>query len=186
MAYDTITTAGESDLDSSGYSLSGSNPSYGPLLPWAAGSYSRPFTADAILLRGAIASYSNPTESTVAEQVFGQQARQQGISLRHQANILYERALIHRARLREIDRRLMEFQSKLSIVKMHFPLDGGRTQQSLEKLIVDLEKQRHDEELKFWKDSADVRQKLFDGATVYSATRHRRDLLCGVEGDDDR
>jgi hypothetical protein len=156
-----------------------------PLLTWPGNGYGR-FQPDAILLGQALASYSDPSTSTVAEQVFGQQTRQQGIALRHQANILYERTLIHKARLKEIDRRLMEFQSKLSIVKMHFPLDGGRTQQSLEKLIVDLEKQRHDEEVKFWKDSADVRQELFDGATTYSATRHRHDLLCGVEGHDDR
>ncbi|MFX1578789.1 MAG: hypothetical protein ACFFBJ_04020 [Promethearchaeota archaeon] len=81
---------------------------------------------------------------------------------------------------------MREFQERLSIVKMHFPLDGGRTQQNLEKLIVELERQRHDEELNFWKDSADVRGKLFENAATYSATQHRRELLCGVEGTDGR
>jgi hypothetical protein len=186
MVYDMITTAGESGLYSSPYSGNRPCQPYAPPLPWPGEGYGSRFIPDAALLHYALNSYCDQSASTIAEQVFGHQTRQQGISLRHQANILYERSLIHKARLKEIDRRLMEFQSKLSIVKMHFPLDGGRNQQSLEKLIVDLEKQRHDEELKFWKDSTDVRQKLFDGATTYSAIRHRQDLLCGVEGDDDR
>jgi len=185
MVYDITATPAESRPYPSLYSENGLDQSYPCLLAWPGNGYS-PFQPDALLLHSALSSYFDPSAATVAEQVFGQQARQEGISLRHQANILYERTRIHKARLREIDRRLMQFQSRLSIVKMHFPLDGGRTQQTLEKLIVDLEKQRHDEELKFWKDSSDVRQRLFDGATTYSATRHRHDLLCGVEGHDDR
>jgi plasmid replication initiation protein len=132
-------------------------------------------------LQEALHSYVGAPAASVAEQVFGNQARQQRIALRHAANVLYERALLHRTHVKDIDRRLTEFQEKLSIIKMHFPLDGGRTQQTLEKTIIDLEKQRHDEELGFWKDSAEIRQQLFEDAAAYSATQHRRDILCGVE-----
>ena len=159
---------------------------YNSLLQSPSNGYFERLKPDAALLKEALSSYPGPESSTVAEQVFGNQARQQRISLRHFANILYERALLHRSHVKDIDRRLMEFQEKLSIIKMHFPLDGGRTQQTLEKLIIDLEKQRHDEELGFWKDSTEVRQQLFEDAATYSATRHRRDLLCGVEGEYDR
>jgi hypothetical protein len=65
---------------------------------------------------------------------------------------------------------------------MHFPLDGGRPQQHLEKLILELEKQRHDEETSFWKDSAEIRQQLFENAAIYGAAKRRQDMLCGVEG----
>ena len=153
------------------------------LLQWPRNGYFDRFKPDVILLQEALSSYEGPQGSTVAEQVFGGQARQQRISLKHLANILYERALLHKGHLKDIDRRLMEFQEKLSIIKMHFPIDGGRTQQNLEKIIIDLETQRHDEELGFWKDSTEVRQQLFENAATYSATRHRKDLLCGVEGE---
>jgi hypothetical protein len=156
---------------------------YDSLLQWPRNGYFDRFRPDVILLQEALASYSGLEASTVAEQVFGNQARQQRISLRHFVNILYERSFLYKAHVKDIDRRLMEFQEKLSIIKMHFPLDGGRTQQTLEKLIIDLEKQRHDEELGFWKDSTEVRQQLFEDAATYSATRHRKDLLCGVEGE---
>jgi len=75
----------------------------------------------------------------------------------------------------------MDCQEKLSIIKMHFSVDGGRSQQNLEKLIIDLEKQRHEEELNFWKDTTEVREKLFEQANVYSATIRRKDMLYGVE-----
>jgi len=157
---------------------------YDSLLQWPRNGYFEALKPDVILLKEALASYSGPQGSTLAEQIFGGQARQQRINLRHLANILYERALLHKGHVKDIDRRLMDFQERLSIVKMHFPVDGGRTQQNLEKLIVDLEKQRHEEELGFWKDSTEVRQQLFENAATYSATRHRKDLLCDVEGED--
>jgi hypothetical protein len=155
--------------------------SYDSILQWPATGYFDRLKPDFALLKEALASYPNIETFTVAEQVFGNQARQQKISLKHLVNILYERAVLHRSHLKDIDRRLMDCQERLSIVKMHFPVDGGRSQQNLEKLIIDLEKQRHDEELNFWKDTTEVREKLFEQANVYGATKRRKDMLYGVE-----
>jgi len=182
MAYNTTPQVRESYFYRSPYSDGKlERQPYDSLLQWPRNGYFDRLRPDAILLQEALRAYSGPQASTVAEQVFGNQARQQRISLKHLANILYERALLHKDHLKDIDHRMMEFQEKLSIIKMHFPLDGGRTQQTLEKIIIDLETQRHDEELGFWKDSMEVRQQLFENAATYSATRHRKDLLCGVE-----
>lgn len=183
MAYDITPPGTEPYFYHSACSQDQPRP-YDSLLQWPGNGYFDRLRPDALLLREALASYSGPPAVTVAEQIFGNQARQQKIALRHLANILYERALLHKGHLKDIDRRLMDFEEKLSIVKMHFPLDGGRTQQNLEKLILDLENQRHEEELGFWKDSTEVRQQLFENAAAYSTTQHRRDILCGVEGED--
>jgi hypothetical protein len=139
------------------------------------------FKRDAALLKEALSPCPSQRDRTLAEQVFGGQAKQQKISLGHLANILYERALLHRNRLRDIDWRLTECQDRLSVLKMNFPMDGGKTQQHLEKLIIELEKQRHDEEASFWKDSAEVRQQLFENATTYGAAKRRQSMLYGVE-----
>jgi len=182
MAYDTPAQNRDSYFCRSPYSGGElQHQPYDSLLQWPRNGYFDRFSPDAALLQEALSTYCGPQASTVAEQVFGNQARQQRISLRHFANTLYERALLHKSHVKDIDRRLMEFQEKLSIVKMNFPVDGGKTQQTLEKIILDLEKQRHEEELGFWKDSTEVRQQLFEDAATYSATRHRKDLLCGVE-----
>jgi len=154
---------------------------YDSLLQWPSNSYFDRLKPDSYLLKETLQPY-NPETLTVAEQVFGSQARQQKIGLRHLANILYERSLLHAKHLKEIDSRLMDSHEKLSILKMHFPVDFGRTGQNLERLIIQLEEDRRAEEINFWKDSTEIRQKLFEDAAVYSATKHRKDILYGVEG----
>jgi len=157
------------------------NPSYDSLLQWPSNGYFGTLKPDAWLLREALTPYKLLESSTVAEQVFGTQARQQKLGLKHLANIFYERALLDAKHLKEIDRRLMNCHEKLSIFKMHFPVDAGRTQQNLERLVVQLEEERRAEEINFWKDTTEIRQKLFEDAGAYSATRRRRDMLYGVE-----
>jgi hypothetical protein len=150
-------------------------------LPWPPDRSFEKFQFDAALLKEALSPCPSQRDGTLAEQVFGSQARQQKIGLGHLANVLYERALLHRNRLRDIDWRLVECQDRLSVLKMHFSIDGGRPQQHLEKLIIELENQRHDEETSFWKDSAEIRQQLFENAAIYGAARRRQDMLYGVE-----
>jgi len=154
---------------------------YDSLLQWPSNGYFERLKPDAALLKQALTSYTGPETSTVAEHVFGNQARQQKIGLQHQTNILYERALLHANHLKEIDRRLMNFHEKLSILKMHFPIDAGRSQQSLEKSVLQLEQERRTEEINFWKDTAEIRGELFEDVNTYSATKRRQNMLYSVE-----
>jgi hypothetical protein len=184
MTYNPITPLGELYCTHSHYGeREEAEPAYryGPVLPWLPERYFEKFKLDAALLKEALSPSAVPRDVTLAEQVFGSQARQQKIGLGHLANVLYERALLHKKHLRDIDWRLVECQDRLSVLKMHFPLDGGRPQQHLEKLILELEKQRHDEETSFWKDSAEIRQQLFENAAIYGAAKRRQDMLYGVE-----
>jgi len=154
---------------------------YDSLLQWPPTGYFEKLKPDAALLKEALNPYPNLSASTVADQVFGAQARQQKINLKHLANILYERASLHAKHLREIDRRLMQCHEKLSILKMHFPIDAGRTQQNLERLILQLEQERRTEEINFWKDTTEIRQNLFEDAAEYGATKRRKHMLSAVE-----
>jgi len=61
--------------------------SYSSLIQWPRTGYFEGLKPDAALLREALASYTSPQASTVAEQVFGTQARQQRISLKHLATL---------------------------------------------------------------------------------------------------
>lgn len=187
MIYNHITPLEEPDSSRSRYGdQEGTVPAYpcGPLLQGPQNGYFEKFQRNAALLREVLSPYAGPRDVTLAEQVFGSQARQQRIGLGHLANVLYERALLHKRHLRDIDWRLVECQDRLSILKMHFPIDGGRPQQHLEKLILELEKQRHDEEIGFWKDGTEVREQLFESAATYGAARRRKDMLYGVEAED--
>ena len=187
MAYDTITPLEERYFNHSqdrGWPEAASPYLYGPLGQGAQDSCFEKFHRDAALLKEALSMDCGARDATLAERVFGSQARQEKIGLGHLSNILYERAVLHKKHLRDIDWRLTDCLDRLSILKMQFPLGGSRSQQHLEKLIIDLEKQRHDEEISFWKDSAEVRQQLFEGAATYSAAQRRKDMLSGVEAGD--
>lgn len=182
MVYNTTAELRELYFQHSRYSAANQeNPAYDLLLQWPSNGYFERLKPDAALLREALNPYAPASAGTVAEQVFGNQARQQKIGLSHSRNILYERAQLHAKHLKEIDRHLMDCHRKLSILKMHFPVDAGRTQQNLERLVVQLEEERRTEEINFWKDSTEVREKLFEDINAYSATKRRKDVLYGVE-----
>ena len=188
MAYNIVTPfEGPYSSRSQYYTQEATEPvhRYGSLSAWQGNTYFEKFKLDAALLKEALFPDAGRPDTTVADQVFGSQARQQKIGLGHTANVLYERALLHKKHLRDIDRRLTDCLDRLSVMKMHFPLDGGRPQQHLEKLILALEKQRREEELTFWNDTAELRDKLFEGASTYTAARHRYSVFSKVEGDHD-
>ena len=186
MAYNIVTPfEGPYSSRSQYYTQEATEPvhRYGSLSAWQGNTYFEKFKLDAALLKEALFPDAGRPDTTVADQVFGSQARQQKIGLGHTANVLYERALLHKKHLRDIDCHLTECQDRLSVLKMHFLLDGGRPQQHLEKLIIELEKQRHGEEIDFWKDSAEIRQQLFESAATYGAANRRKDMLYGVEAE---
>jgi hypothetical protein len=118
---------------------------------------------------------------TLAEQVFGQQKREHRTSLKHLVNLLYERSRLYRRHLRDIDHRLMDCQSRLSIARLLSPVETDREAMNLEKLIVALEKDRRKAELDFWKDSKELREGLFEQAMEYGATSRRARMLSGLE-----
>ena len=59
------------------------------------------------------------------------------------------------------------------------PADGGRRVNSIERQIVDLERQEHDVELGLWKDTLELRSSLLNERGDYQATRRRINLLSG-------
>ena len=182
MIYNEIMGLRESYFQYSGYLTKPAEKGrYDSLLQWPSNGYFDEFRPDTFLLKQALTPYTLFDASTVAEQVFGSQVRQQRISLHHEANVLYERAILHCRHLKEIDRHLMNCHEKLSILKMHFPIDGGRSQQGLERMVLELEQERRTEEINFWKDTAEIREKLFEDAGVYSATKCRQNMFAGVE-----
>lgn len=185
MAYHDITLPKvryPTDRQDYGQEKTFSIPPYGPLLAEPRGGYFEKFRLDAALLKEALSPYAGRRDATLAEQVFGSQARQGRIGLAHLANILHERALLHRTRLRDINHRLVDCQDRLSVLKMN-SLGESKAQQHLEKLILELESQQHEEEINFWKDSTEIRQQLFENAATYGQAKRRQDMVEGVEAD---
>jgi hypothetical protein len=154
-----------------------------PIIEWPDDKYLARFCYDLSLLDQPPPEYQ-PVYKTVAEQVFGPHQREKKVSLKHQANLLQERARLHQRHLQDIDHRVRECQEKLAIARLLSPTMATAHQINLEKLLVQLERERRKEELTFWKDSKDVRDGIFDAGSEYTAMARRSEMLTGMEDED--
>ena len=68
-------------------------------------------------------------------------------------------------------------QEDLFLAKLNAQADGGRHLASLEKLLVQLESDKRREELAYWKDTAELRNTLFENAKEYATARDRAAIL---------
>jgi hypothetical protein len=117
----------------------------------------------------------------VADQVFGQQRQQESVHLRHVANLFYERCRLHKQHVRDIHHTHSQIQEQLFLLKINNPPESARRLSNLESQLLQLEGQWRDEELAFWKDTVELREKLFEGARAYGAATHRYAVFAGVE-----
>ena len=152
-----------------------------PLLQWPANGYFDRLKPDADLLEQAIAP-NNPYDTvTLAQQVFGQDLKQQQIHLQHTAHLFYERCQLHQQHLYDIDDSHIKVQERLFGVEINHFSDRSKQLRTLEGQLMQLEQQRRDEELAFWKDTVDLRSQLLENGANYRDTRQRLDVFAGVE-----
>ena len=119
----------------------------------------------------------------VTEQVFGAQLRRTQYSLEQSTELLNERAALYRQHLRDIDHRRMQIQEELFGARLHAREDGHRRALRLQQTLLQLEGDRRQEALAFWKDATDLRKSSLEHSGEYDALRHRVRMLApaGVE-----
>lgn len=137
--------------------------------------------ADANTLAKLLSPVSISGYASIADQIFGSQAERQKLSLEHILNLVNERSILHKRHLAEIQRRHMDVHAQLAGARRDWRLDNHRLATQLQSALIQLDEQRHREELQFWKDTTDLREKLFETAEEYQAGRHRASLLEGTE-----
>lgn len=157
--------------------------SYFPLLspnPYSNGQLPENFLSENHIAEAAGQSSGQPY-NTVSDQVFGSQLRATKYSLKLLSSLLRERGLLHDRHIRDIQHRHMKLQEELCVARMMAGNLLDRNQVTLERLIAQLEDQKRDEELAFWKDRADVRKEMLKTALDYEEVRRRAILLSGME-----
>ena len=169
--------------EQSQYSAKKPEIQYPPLLQWPEKGYFEKFKLDANLLQKALSPLEKSTNYSIADQVFGNQKESKYLGLKHLANLFYERCKLHKQHIKEIDSTHITVQEKLFGVKINNFPDKARRLSSLEGLLLQLESQRRDEELKFWADTVELREKLFEGASTYKDAKHRYSVFADVEAD---
>jgi len=119
-------------------------------------------------------------EST-AELVFGPPAHRLRLQLEHVANLIAERSRLHKRQRDDIDHRHLQIQERLFGARLHGKLDGYRTAIKLEQVLLQLDELRRREELQFWKDTVELRDRVFEQASDYHALQQRRALLGNLD-----
>jgi hypothetical protein len=154
---------------------------YPSLLQWPKSRYFTQLQPDAELLRETLLPPPVSQESALSDQVFGRELRQQNFSLQHLSHLFYERCQLHHKHIQDIQDRHLEIQGKLyGVVINRFP-DRNKRMGTLESQLFQLEQQKRDEELAFWKDTMELREKMFESAGTYQGTRQRFSLFADVE-----
>ena len=156
---------------------------YSLLLKWPEKAYFKKFELDARLLEKVLSPDTEQRFSSVADKIFGNQKRIEYLGLKHLATLFYERCGLHKQHMKEIDSAHVRIQEKMFGVKINNFPDGARRLSNLEGQLLQLEGQRRDEELAFWKDTVELREKLFANAGEYRAAKHRYSVLSDVEAD---
>lgn len=165
------------------YSVKQAEPYYPPLLQWPEKGYFEKFKTDADLLQTAISPLEKSVSYTVADQVFGNQKQLEYLGLKHSANLFYERCKLHKQHIQDIDHTHIKVQERLFGAKINALPDKARRLSNLEGQLLQLEQQRRDEELAFWKDTVELREKLFESAATYKAANHRYSIFSDVEAE---
>ena len=152
-----------------------------PLLQWPAKGYFDTLKVDADLLQKALSPFADYKLGSLSEQVFGNELKGQKINLQHTANLFYERCQLNKKHIEDIDDRHIKIQERLFGVEINNFPDRQKQLRTLEGQLMQLEHQRRQEELAFWKDTVDLRQQLFETATDYRNNQHRYNIFSGVE-----
>lgn len=140
---------------------------------------------DLNMLEKNVKQNSQDSYKSVAEQVFGSELKKQYTHLKHAAHLLTERSSLHQRHLKEIDRRHIEAQEKLFGAQINKTPENAKRVLNLEGQLAQLDKERRDEEVAFWKDTVELRQQLLENSWNYRDARQRSEVFADVEAGDD-
>jgi hypothetical protein len=173
-------------LQQSQYSVQQTRPEYPLLLSWPENEYLNQFKPDAKLLQKTLSPLEKSLSNNIADQVFGNQKQLEYLSIKHLANLFYERCQLHEQHIKDIDHRHIQIQEKKFGVEINHTPENSKRLSNLEGQLLQLEQQRRDEELAFWKDTAELREKMFEKAGLYRAAKQRYSVFSAVEEKYDR
>lgn len=188
MAYNTTAELQKMYFSNSQYAVDqpSNMKAYDSLLQWPSNGYFDRFKPDADLLQKAILPADKSGSYSIADQVFGNQKQLAYLGLRHLANLFYERCQLHKQHLREINGSHMQIQEKRFCTEINHTPENAKRLSNLEGQLLQLEQQRRDEEFTFWKDTSELREKLFENAALYKTAKQRYSVFSDVEANYDR
>jgi len=151
-----------------------------PLMQWPSNNYFSHIKKDASFITESLLKDS-PANNYIADKVFGMQKNVQSVNLKHTANLLYERCRLHKLHLDEIEKSHLDVQARRFGAQINNFPDRAKQLSNLESQLLQLDQQRREEELSFWKDTVELRSKLLEQADQYKTASNRLNLFSSLE-----
>ena len=127
---------------------------------------------------------TKPQSGILSQRVFGQQLDQTKTTAKHLGNLLAERWKIYRAHVQELQEEISDAKNRLTFASRPNSITPPQQATNLEKMLFRLESERRKEQTDFWKDSAELRGKMWETVHEYRATSNRAHLLDGPGASD--
>ncbi len=116
-------------------------------------------------------AYSTLTHSqdggTLAEKVFGQHLEEQKASGHHLGALLSERWRLYHDHIEDLRNEINDLRNRLNMVARPYVILHPMIGANLERALFKLESDARKEQVEFWKDSAEIRDKMLDVAHEY-------------------
>lgn len=133
-------------------------------------------------LQETLQAVANGPADDLVSLVFANQALAHSFKSKHMAQLLSERKELADRHLAAVNEWLEELKSRRPCRPPYGATKTrDRTEQELERQIVDLERQKRDIELTLWRDTTELRREVTEERREYQATRGRLSFLAGGE-----
>ena len=118
-------------------------------------------------------------QEDIVSAILNRQIARRAMASSQLAELIQERRRIAQKHIADIDFRLEDVRSQLSILRMlHGPLDQ-RDAGTVERRLLDLERQKRQAQRQLWQDTAELEQSLLEQRAEYITAKRRMDMLLG-------
>lgn len=118
---------------------------------------------------------------TLAKKIFGQLLAEQRLTGKHLAHLLTERWKLYVDHTSELREEISRMKNRLAFASRPYTVTNPQLASSLEKLLLKLEADERKEEIDFWKDSVEIRDKLLEASNEYRRTSDRGRIVGEAE-----
>lgn len=124
-----------------------------------------------------------PEQEDVVSAILNRQIARRALASSQLAELIQERRKMAQKHIADIDFRLEDVRSQLSILRIvHGPL-AQRETSTVERRLLDLERQKRQVQRQLWQDTAELEQNLLEQRAEYITAKRRMGMLLGDTDD---
>jgi nitrate reductase assembly molybdenum cofactor insertion protein NarJ len=130
---------------------------------------------DFLSLPGNPAYKSRP--DSLADRIFGRQLEEKQLWTAHFENILGERNRIYHHQMEEIQEEISHLKGRLESLSRPYSIHPPQLKTQLERILWQTGNEQRREQVRFWKDLLDIKDRMIQNSIEYRQTQDRSTLL---------